>query len=1377
MTNGTRANAAPATAGFRYKPGVVWHDRGPDLSSLGRTTLPRVTARTPVLSKATKDKRQKVREEREEEGGLFGFDSAADVALTGAEGVKGFFGWAPVQNLLSGEEFINTLGGVVGRDDLGSDIRDKLEEVPTVGGFLGVAFDVGASPLTLLTAGFGGGALGVGRAGATLGATKLGRPIVGTTKALLSPIVPAGNPLQRAAAETAIVSSATMGAQGLEGLETIPFTDKKLPPGAGVVGALGTGLIGMRGVRAAQLTEEGAQLFGRPRSGLQGHAVVEAQRRELTKRGTLKQPKKTKRATEAQKREARQQGLGRVLAEEDYIDPKTGKLARRAVPGVDVYAKDYADLIMDEGESAIFGQGGWVGGLKKFATGNPSIQRALSAATDRFAIIQKSRILRVEKRLKPYLDKGKMRFARGSGIMEPRIDPNVAPQPALVGDVLEMMESKAGQTATTGADHILYIRADSPLLGTQARVVVEVSPKTGKPTKIRMVDRVVIPNKVADELEHLADIIEQTSNEMKGHNAWVKHTELAAGQRYVPRKVVDPKGNHVDIPDIPTETSLVADIQPASNWKKRKHVVYRDAHKKAADSLVNPDAKPYRYADVFEATLDYVDASKGRIERSEIANSLLILSKKMGRTKKDGERLSRVGRKNLVGSRSRRLAGTYFDEGFKGRFEKHFGDPSSLATAIANSAILKYVSRANQFIKPIRSTLDASGGFVTAAMIAYGHPIMFSRAMLAATADAIDWLDPAQLVGKAGDDRIDRFFRDERTVSAADVTFIDPRRPGDILSEYIAAGATAERRKLGKLLVPFDRHFAMIGNRLRRDMYHASIDVYERQFAREAMHRTGKSFSDSAEILDLDARRQIGRAIDRATGISSARPHVLERELLFAPGFYRSMIETLGQAVSGDGIEAALAREYLGNYVSNGLALATGVAIAQGRDPAEVLTPFDRRDLERGRLKLNPNFGTMRIKGRDVSIFGPWDSNARLATMSTNTGFEMASERDTAVLKDFLVRVAQQKGSPVVSALVSIQQDSTYSGEDPLTSTGMLTSVLPFTASQIIEEQYGSVRTDVSGAETALGASLNFLGFKERPLDPSDKLDKMAREDPRFEMPFEDLTPQEQDTLLDENPKLKETRDAQRLVGRTPAGRYFQWQTESRESLRRAEVQFYEKWQSHGGHSRKVLRDNINRLRKNHFDAAAEKLTELDVVFIADTGTPSAALNEWYSLYDYSKDITGDNIDWDIYEELEADLYARIIDGEFGDPDRANEFIEERREYEVAPELQWYEDNKTYIRDALFQEYGYWGQASRAFAKYRKQAVRAAGRDIKTLNALKRELEHALTSNDVVRAKKMHSVIGRIDSLAGKYRRVMRRKDEDLNRALFENGYVDDPRL
>ena len=199
-------------------------------------------------------------------------------------------------------------------------------------------------------------------------------------------------------------------------------------------------------------------------------------------------------------------------------------------------------------------------------------------------------------------------------------------------------------------------------------------------------------------------------------------------------------------------------------------------------------------------------------------------------------------------------------------------------------------------------------------------------------------------------------------------------------------------------------------------------------------------------------------------------------------------------------------------------------------------------------------------------------------------------------------------------------------------------------------------------------------------------------------------------------------------------------------------------------------------MRRTYFDFAEMKRNELGLTFRQREGTPSAALGAYYDLYRDSKDLSG-QIDWDLYELKKAELDKQISTGKFGDPLRAREFIEERREFEVAPELQWFEDNMDYIRETTLQGHNYWDQLDRAFAKYSKQIELVAHREVKSHRDLKATIRTALQQNDKRTAMRLDNFRRKIEALRTKYRKVMRRKDKKLDEALRENGYLDDLRI
>jgi hypothetical protein len=133
---------------------------------------------------------------------------------------------AGIQNVVSGERFVNTLGGFVGQEGLGTRIGEAAGSVPVAGRVLRPAFDTLASPLTIATAGFGPAISGSIR-GTSLAARG--------ARAALQPVVTGGLPT-RVAAETALGVGTSLGSEAL-GASGVPGP-------VAAIGGLGLGIAG-----------------------------------------------------------------------------------------------------------------------------------------------------------------------------------------------------------------------------------------------------------------------------------------------------------------------------------------------------------------------------------------------------------------------------------------------------------------------------------------------------------------------------------------------------------------------------------------------------------------------------------------------------------------------------------------------------------------------------------------------------------------------------------------------------------------------------------------------------------------------------------------------------------------------------------------------------------------------------------------------------------------------------------------------------------------------------------------------------------------------------------------------------------------------------
>ena len=134
-------------------------------------------------------------------------------------------------------------------------------------------------------------------------------------------------------------------------------------------------------------------------------------------------------------------------------------------------------------------------------------------------------------------------------------------------------------------------------------------------------------------------------------------------------------------------------------------------------------------------------------------------------------------------------------------------------------------------------------------------------------------------------------------------------------------------------------------------------------------------------------------------------------------------------------------------------------------------------------------------------------------------------------------------------------------------------------------------------------------------------------------------------------------------------------------------------------------------------------------------------------------------------------MHQRIDNGEFGDADRAREFLEERSLYEVSPDIQWFQDNQDIIREVQYEGANYWDQLDRAFDLYKQRVSNVSGRNIETYNSMISELNEAIRTENFALSSRLDRLNGQILKLKNKYQKVMMAKNPELEVALKENGY------
>ena len=188
------------------------------------------------------------------------------------------------------------------------------------------------------------------------------------------------------------------------------------------------------------------------------------------------------------------------------------------------------------------------------------------------------------------------------------------------------------------------------------------------------------------------------------------------------------------------------------------------------------------------------------------------------------------------------------------------------------------------------------------------------------------------------------------------------------------------------------------------------------------------------------------------------------------------------------------------------------------------------------------------------------------------------------------------------------------------------------------------------------------------------------------------------------------------------------------------------------------------------FYERAQAQRDYEVNYPAPETPGRKVLDAYYETFELSRIGNSNKIDWLKWNENQAELKLRIDAGEFGDPARASEFIEERSQIQHAPEVQWYFDN-----DAVMDAAGYWDLRTETFEQFRPVLASRGFGNIDTVTELQRVLVAATANGDQQTALVLGAFLRRIDAITGRQREIMRRQNPILDEALFENGWVSKP--
>ena len=849
----------------------------------------------------------------------------------------------------------------------------------------------------------------------------------------------------------------------------------------------------------------------------------------------------------------------------------------------------------------------------------------------------------------------------------------------------------------------------------------ETNPRLGKPALLSE----VLPDprafdltpKQLEAIENTLQISPAVRADAELFGAPIENAKLAPNTRFVPREVM----GHID-PDTGVFTN-VADlaVKDAAGEGGTRLKVLKDREREFV-SIEEGHRAGFVYRDPFYTIENY---SKTQLKNAQDAHITSLLQK-IGHKVEEGVRTPTDMYEVRADDRAPGLRGYVFPKDTAEIITQHFGRGVVPENQVGKA--LNKIAAFNRWTTPARVVLDFSATLNQAAMLAANNPVNFVKNLARSVAMGFNEKYTAD------------FVSDPRTIEWM-------RAGGTLFGEGFQGsdfhfGETLRRYPLIKQT---QRQFDAMSNTMRRDAYFAAVDTAAKR---------GRVMGDAEKAA-------LNRALDRIAGISSGRPGDLEGSMLFAPRFLRGHLENIMMAATDGTLEGEVARQYISRYVGVGTLAVASVALMQGRELSEVMNPIDARGLKDGHIRLNPNFATVRVGGNDLSVFGSYDSLARMSLVAGDAVLQSASKQDVREMLEFIDYAASTKGSLALTTAKNLYTGTTFSGDPVVSLPGIAQSYAPFSLADILSSFYDG--EDFTTAGTSFAA--NFLGVKSRAVTPSERRDEAARV--RFNVPYTELTGLQRQELDEALPGLRESvMDATQR--RADAG-----DIPSKARIERinldtaritAESSAYGKFQD-GQLNRSQLTEALDQIQQEFAVRKDQSDKSLGIVYADGTGAGSA-VSAYYDTY-RNAEIAPGKLDWEMRDSLEAQLFEDIAAGKYGDPEKALRAVNERAVTLHSPDVEWYWANKRLIQDK-----GYYATLDKSFQRYKESASRTAGRPMNSLSAFLQEINAAVAQGEIRKARAMDAVRRKMESVSSAEKKRMVARDADLRIALEQNGKI-----
>ena len=630
------------------------------------------------------------------------------------------------------------------------------------------------------------------------------------------------------------------------------------------------------------------------------------------------------------------------------------------------------------------------------------------------------------------------------------------------------------------------------------------------------------------------------------------------------------------------------------------------------------------------------------------------------------------------------------------------------------------------------ASLDASAGFINLLPTLFSHPDAWAKAV------AGNWksfFDPNTQM---------KYLSNENNYRIVTSMIRNNLASGDI-EQYVSNS----RGGLGKQILNPNNKIANAAISPVRTLYGTAQRGYETALtiARVEVWKNLEAMGwDERRIADF-IRESTGAMDTTRMGVS-ANQRALESLALFSPRMFRSIASLMGDALRPHTPEGALAAQTVLRMMGAGTGLFAvanaAISIMEGETDAQI-----QKRMEESVNPINGRqFLSVQVGDQWYGIGGTVRAFTQALARAVSNEDEQAG-RDSNPIWDFFsgrlgpaTRATLQAGEAVGAGnWAPYDQIEDFPDWVKAQSAG----ILPFYMQSWVSE----------GSLPNAGALVEVAGLSSKPRTSSDILNSEAFQ--RYQLPWNELSDKEQDLIKADipslNSKANELASKEDMLFKDAIA-----SSNSKATATLIELSTYKlSPQEKRERIQQVLRDRWVENKKTYetFNIASQ---------LGAANTDKRRVTDaYFKVFEDARiGPTGSNqTDWDKWEELQADLDLRIAAGDFGPPERAQQYLDERRKFKLPPELQWYEDANNVVKETM-----YWEQRDIAFAEI-ASSINAMFPDIQSARELDLALEN---SDDLATTTSLKSFTRLLDSRTQQKRKLLKATNPALSQALKELG-------